>query len=131
MDYKKESGRRIRELRKEKRWTLETLSVKTGDVLSLQRIGAYEKGVRMVGPSEAVTLAKALGTRPAYIMVVDDIQIAISPQEETLVKNWRKLNERDRMDLFRHLGTMALQAADPVPDSRVEHMSAKGKVREK
>lgn len=127
MDYKKVIGQRIRELREEKEWSLATLSQKTGDLLSLQRIGAYEVGDRMPGPSEAVILAKALGSRPAYIMAVDDIQTPITQQEEALVRNWRKLAERDRMEVYRHVGSMALQAADPVPDSRVEHMSAKGK----
>lgn len=122
-------GARIRELREAKGWTLAALSVKTGDVLTLQRISAYETGERMLGQAEAVILAKALGSRPAYIMAVDDVQTAISPQEESLVKNWRKLNERDRMKVYRHIESEAFQAADPVPDSKVEHMSAKGKAK--
>lgn len=116
MDYKKEIGRRIRLLRDEQHWTLDELSRRTGDVLSLKRISNYESGLRMPGPQEAVILAKAFGARPAYIMAVDDIQTPISAIEEKLVKNWRTLNERDRMDVYRHVETLSLQNRDPAAD---------------
>lgn len=112
MDYKKEIGRRIREAREEKGWSLAQLSQKTGDVLSLQRIGAYEIGDRMPGPSEAVILAKALGKRAAYLMALDETQTPISPQEEKLVKNWRTLTERDRMHFYREIEQMAMVSRD-------------------
>lgn len=120
MDYKTEIGRRIRSVRLERGWTLSELSLKTRDVLTLKRINAYENGDRMPGPAEAVILAKALGTRPAYIMAIDDIQLHISIQEEALIKNWRTLNERERMELYRKISALALASRDPVADSQVE-----------
>jgi transcriptional regulator with XRE-family HTH domain len=120
MDYKNESGERIRRARLEKGWTQEELSRRTDDVISLKRISHYEKGRRMAGPEEAVILAKALGKRTAYLMAVDDVQLPISVQEEALIKNWRTLNERDRMDLFRKVEALAMANRDPVPNQRVE-----------
>lgn len=120
MDYKNEIGKRIRAARVEKSLTLSDVARKTGDILTLKRINAYENGDRMPGPAEAVILAKALGQRPAYLMAVDDIQLAISQQEEELIRNWRTLAERERMDFFRKVQMAALQARDPVQDQTVE-----------
>lgn len=120
MDYKDVMGKRLRESRANKGWTQGQLSVQTGDVIGLKRISAYEKGDRMMGPSEAVILAQALGVRPAYLMAVDDTQMPITPQEENLIKNWRTLAERERMDFYRKIQTAALQSRDPVQDQTVE-----------
>lgn len=113
MDHKKESGRRIRELRELKGWSLTDLSLRTKEVLSRTRIQNYESGQRMVGPSEAVILAHALSSRPAYIMAVDDTQLPISQQEEKLIRNWRALPENKRMAHFRTIrdGSPAVQGS--------------------
>lgn len=130
MDYKKESGRRIRELRENRDWSLQDLSRRTKDVLSRTRIQNYEAGERMVGPHEAVILAAALGTKPAYIMGVDDIQLPITPQEEALIKNWRKLPENERMHYFRQIEQLAITWSDAhVTDAAVErHYTPRPKV---
>jgi transcriptional regulator with XRE-family HTH domain len=120
MDYKEEIGRRIRRAREDKGWTLADLALETGDILTLKRISAYENADRMPGPAEAVILAKALGLRSAYIMAVDDRQLPITPQEETMIRNWRTLNERDRMEMFRKIEIMSVQNRDPVSDQAVE-----------
>lgn len=57
----------------------------------------------MLGPSEAVILAKALGVRPAYLMALDDIQLIITLQEEAMVKNWRDLPGNERARFFRQI----------------------------
>jgi transcriptional regulator with XRE-family HTH domain len=120
MDYKEEIGRRLKSARQEKGWTLSELSLKTDDKIGLKRISSYENGDRMIGPQEAVILAKALEVRPAYLMAVDDTQMPITPQEEALVRNWRTLSEKDRMEVFRRVQTMALQSRDPVQDATVQ-----------
>lgn len=120
MDYRKEIGRRIAELRANRAWTLKDLSLKTKDLLSINRISNYETGERMPGPAEAVILAKAFGVRPAYIMAVDDTQTIISAQEEAMIRNWRTLPERDRMEYFRRLQALALTYRDPAQDLTVE-----------
>lgn len=119
MDYKKEIGRRIRAAREERKWTLDDLSRETHDVLLPKRISNYETGFRMPGPAEAATLAKALGKRTAYIMAVDDRQLPISAPEEALIRNWRTLNERDRMEIFRKVEALAMANRDPVSDAKV------------
>lgn len=116
MNYKDEIGRRIRQAREDKNWTLADVAQRTGDVLTLKRINAYENGDRMPGPAETVILSKALGVRAAYLMAIDDTQIPISPQEEALIRNWRTLSERDRMAHFRQIEIAAVQSRDPVAD---------------
>jgi transcriptional regulator with XRE-family HTH domain len=124
MDFKKEIGRRIARCREDRVWTQTDLSRETGDLLSLKRISSYETGDRMPGPAEAVILAKALQVRPAYLLGVDDVQIPISAQEEQLIKNWRTLNEKDRMVLYRHVESLAMQNRDPAPNFKVEQAFA-------
>lgn len=131
MNYKKEIGARIQRLRMDRGWSLADLSRRCNDLLSRTRINNYETGYRMPGPEDAVVLAQALESRPAYILAVDDIQIAMSSLEETLVKNWRILNERDRMAFFRRIEQAAMMSRDPVPDAKLQHLSAKGKARAK
>lgn len=120
MDYKNEIGRRIRKAREDRTWKLEDLSRETGDVLTLKRISAYENGDRMPGPSEVVILGKALGVKPAYLMALDDTDLQLTRTEEALIRNWRTLSERQRMDYFRDLEGKAMLARDPVSDARVE-----------
>lgn len=128
MDYKEEIGKRIRKVRDEKGWTLAQLAQATGDRLTLKRINAYETGDRMPGPAEAVIIAKALGVRPAYLMVLEDIQIPITRQEEKMVMFWRKLPEKDRMSFYRQIEQVSHAYADtPVEDASVER--ALGNVR--
>lgn len=119
MDYKKEVGQRIRLARREKGWEQKDLEARTPGI-SLRRISDYETGKRMPRQPEAVILAQALGKRAAWIMAVDDIQLPITLQEESLIRNWRALPERDRMDLYRKVEALALTYRDPVSDARVE-----------
>lgn len=119
MDYKKEIGARIRKAREDRKWSQAELARETGDLLSDTRIGNYEVGFRMPGPAEVVILGRALGVKPSYLMALEDSQVQITPQEEALIRNWRTLSERDRMDVFRSLETKALQNRDPVADHKV------------
>ena len=114
MDYKNEIGRRIREARDAKGWTLGDLSVRTEDRLDPKRINAYENGVRMPKPAEVAILANALGKRAAYLMALED------EMEERLLRNWRTLSERERMEIYRKVEAMSLTARDPVSDQVVE-----------
>lgn len=128
MDYKKEVGRRLKLARDEKGWTLRELEAKTPGI-DLKRINAYENGDRMPRQSEAVILGHALGKRAAWIMAVDDVQLPISLQEEALIRSWRTLPERERMEIFRKVETLAMAYRDPVSDQTVEtHFPAPRKV---
>lgn len=118
MDYKKEIGKRIQAAREEKGWTLDQLEAKTG--LASRRISNYETGYRLPKPQELVTLASAMGKRPAFLACLDDSQLPISPLEEKMVRNWRALPERDRMSFFRKLDQLAMTYRDPVSDQTVE-----------
>lgn len=125
MDYRKVVGARIRETREAKGWILEELSRRTNDVLSLKRISEYELGKRMPRQAEAVILAKALGVRAAYLMALDDTQILISPQEEVLVKNWRRLPENERMSYFRKIEQTSVAYRDTLESTGARPITPK------
>lgn len=64
-------------------------------------------------------LATALGKRAAWIMALDEAQVPISLLEESLIRNWRTLSERDRMAFVRQLEIKAMESRDPVSDQQV------------
>lgn len=119
MDYKKEIGARIRKARELRNWSQVELARETGDLLSETRIGNYEVGFRMPGPAEVVILGRALGIKPSYLMALENSQLQITQKEEALIKNWRTLSEKDRMEVFRDVEMRALQSRDPAPDHKV------------
>lgn len=123
MDYRAEIGRRIREARLAKGWTLDELSAAVDGVLSKTRINGYENGDKLPGPETIALLAKALGRRSAYMTAFED------KMEEALLRNWWTLSERDRMTFFRQLETASMQSRDPVPDSRTSHLVTKVRAR--
>lgn len=127
LDFAKIIGVRIRKCRGEKGWTLGELSAKTGGTLSLQRISNYEQGRRTPGPAEAKILAKALGTRAAWIMALEETQTQLTKEEESLVKHWRVLPENERMAYARRIEQLAMVYRDPVPDEKLAGFSAKEK----
>jgi transcriptional regulator with XRE-family HTH domain len=120
MDFKKNVGGRIRRAREELGLRLVDLSQRTGGVLTIQRINAYENGDRMPKQAEAVILAKALGKTAAYLMALTDSETPMTATEERLLRNWRTLNERERMEVFRHIEALAMASRDPVQDRVVE-----------
>jgi len=71
MSTKEKIGKRIREKREEKGWSLSKLADET-EALSKSRISNYEHGRRTPGPDEAIALARALKCTPAYILCLDD-----------------------------------------------------------
>ncbi len=77
------------------------------------KFNAYENGSRLPTPTEITILSKALGKRAAYLMGLED------ETEEQLLRNWRTLNERERMDIFRKVEAMAATSRDPVQDQVV------------
>lgn len=120
MDYRKRVGERIREARNDLGLRLVDLSQRTGGILTVQRINAYENGDRMPKQAEAVILAKALGKTASYLLGLNDSEEPMTATEERLLRNWRTLNERERMEVFRHVETLALASRDPVQDKVVE-----------
>ncbi|WP_273703981.1 helix-turn-helix transcriptional regulator, partial [Candidatus Accumulibacter vicinus] len=71
MNFKAESGRRLRQAREAKRWTLNELAAQVQGV-SASRISNYEQGIRLMRQPEAVKLAGALGVSAAHLMCVDE-----------------------------------------------------------
>lgn len=65
-----ESGRRIREARLERGWTLAELGEKVG--LTGAAIGNYESGARRFGDAEALAFVKVFGLCEAYWLSLID-----------------------------------------------------------
>lgn len=126
MNYKKEAGRRLKEARKNKGWTLEELSRRTGGVLSTSRLGNYEQGTRMLGVKESLALGAVLSVQPSYLLCVDGEDEDMTAQEIELLRNFRALPERDRNDYARRIDVLAMAYREPVPDERLSRAVRKG-----
>lgn len=129
MNYKKESGRRLKAAREFKKWTLEELSKRTGGLLSTSRLGNYEQGTRQIGIQEALALSGVLSVQPSHLLCVDVGEEDMTPQETELLRNFRALPERDRNDYARRIEVLALAYREPVPDERLPSPTRKGNPR--
>lgn len=119
MNYKKESGRRLKAARKDRGWTLEELSKKTGGLLSISRLGNYEQGTRAIGVRESLALGTVLGVKASYLLCVDGDEGDMTDQENRLLRNFRALPERDRNEYDRRIEVLALAYKEPVADERL------------
>lgn len=126
MNYKKESGRRLKAARSEKRWTLEELSKRAGGVLSASRLGNYEQGLRMMGVGECLALARVLGVQPSHLLCLDVEDEEMTPEENALLRNFRALPERDRGEYARRIEVLAMAYRTPVADERLSEVVRRG-----
>ena len=126
MDYKREAGRRLKRAREDMGWTLKELSSKLGNILSESRLSNYEQGIRMIRVEEALALYRVLGVQPSYLLCVDVEDEEMTPQEITLLRNYRALPEKDRNDYSRRIEVLALAYREPVPDERLSPTVRKG-----
>lgn len=126
MNYKKESGRRLKVAREAKGWSLADLSKKLGGLLSPSRLGNYEQGTRAFGAKESLALASVLGIEPAYLLCVDAPEGEMTPQETELLRDFRALPEKDRNEYARRIQALALVYREPVPDERLSPEVRKG-----
>jgi transcriptional regulator with XRE-family HTH domain len=126
MNYKKESGKRLKAARQNKGWTLEELSRRTGGLLSTSRLGNYEQGTRMLGVRESLALSAVLAVQPSHLLCVDGEEGDMTPQEIELLRNYRALPERDRNDYSRRIEVLAMAYREPVPDERLSTTVRKG-----
>jgi transcriptional regulator with XRE-family HTH domain len=126
MNYKKESGRRLKAAREDKRLTLGELSKRLGGLLSPSRLSNYEQGTRMIGVRESLALASVLGVQASYLLCVDVEGGEMTPQENDLLRNFRALPERDRNEYSRRIEVLALAYREPVPDERLSSVVRKG-----
>lgn len=120
MNYKKESGRRLKMARTRKNLTLDELSKKTGGLLSTSRLGNYEQGTRSLGVPESLALSSVLGVKASHLLCVDgDEGDEMTQQEVELLRNFRALPEKDRNDYARRIDNLAMIYREPVPDERL------------
>lgn len=120
MDYKKESGRRLKGARTDKKFTLEELSRRVRGVYSASRLGNYEQGIRGLGPEEALVLSGVLGVKASYLLCVDETgEGEMTVQEERMLRDFRALPEKDRNDYARRIEALAMIYREPVPDEKL------------
>jgi transcriptional regulator with XRE-family HTH domain len=117
-EWRRRIGLRVKELRESRDWSLADLEKRLRGRLSKSRLSNYEQGIRLLGPEEALLLGAAFDVPPAYILCVDD-DMLLDKVERQLVKDFRALPERDRMDYARRIGGLAATYRDAVPDERV------------
>ena len=129
MNYKRESGKRLRAAREVKKLTLQELSQRLGGLLSPSRLSNYEQGTRMIGVSEALALQGVLGVQPSHLLCVDVGEGEMTPQETSLLRNFRALPENDRADYSRRIEVLAMAYREPVPDERLPREIRKGAPR--
>lgn len=129
MNYKKESGRRLKAARKAKGWSLSELSKRVGNVLSVSRLGNYEQGTRSFGTEECLVLSSVLGVEASYLLCVDPGEGEMSQQENELLRNFRALPEKDRNEYSRRIEVLALAYREPVPDERLSSAVRSGMTR--
>lgn len=94
MDYAREIGRKLRERRHARGWTLEELAERT-ESLSPSAISNYEQGIRTPKPGTLVELARALDVAPARLAGLDD-ESTLSAAERTLLERFRQTDARGR-----------------------------------
>ena len=126
MNYKKESGKRLRAARVAKGFTLDELSKKMGGLLSPSRLSNYEQGLRQLGTQEALALYGVLGVQPSHLLCVDIEEGDMTAQEIELLKDYRALPERDRNEYSRRIQVLALAYKEPVPDERLSETTRRG-----
>lgn len=112
-------GRRMAQLREEKKLTLEELARATGDLLSKSRLSNYEQGLRRLPIEEASILARPLGCTAAYLLCLDDDNSSITKDERTLIDNLRSLPPQEQAAYRRRIATLALAYREPVPDEKI------------
>lgn len=118
MDYKRETGRRLKMARKAKGYTLHGLSAAVRGVLSPSRLGNYEQGTRAMGTEEALALAPALDVEPGFLLCVEGGG-EMTKQELELLRDFRALPEKDRNAYVRRISVLAMAYREPVPDEKL------------
>lgn len=125
MNYKKESGKRLKAARTSKGWTLEEMSRRVGGVLSTSRLGNYEQGLRMMGVRECLALARVLSVKPSHLLCLEEDE-DMTPQETNLLRNFRALPERERVEYARRIEVLAQVYREPVADERLSDVVRRG-----
>lgn len=94
MDWKRESGRRLKVSRETLGLTLDQLSRRVKGI-SPSRISNYEQGTRLMRQQEAVALGVALGVSAAYLMCIDEPTL-LPTEHKHLLDLYNKSDMRGR-----------------------------------
>jgi len=131
MNFKVESGRRLKKARLDRGFSLAKLSEQVGGMFSPSRISNYEQGTRGLKQREANVLARVLGVEPAYLLCVDVEDDDMTPLERELLRNFRALPEKDRIAYARRIEVLALAYREPVPDENLPLLIRQGAPKSK
>ncbi len=117
MDFKAESGRRLKQARDAKGLKLRELAAMVNGV-SESRISNYEQGTRLMRQPEAVKLAEALGVSAAYLMCVDETLI-LPAKVKRLVELYEQSDLRGKRTIEQAAEAQAAMNVRSIP-----HLSA-------
>jgi transcriptional regulator with XRE-family HTH domain len=118
-EFKQAVGRRLRELRAAKDWTLADVERRSGDQIARTRLNNYERGIRLPSQAEAEVLGVPFDVPASYILRLDEDMHPLNKIERQLIKDFRVLPEGERMAYARRIGSLAATYRDPVPDETV------------
>lgn len=93
MDFKKETGRRIRRARELA--GLERSDVVESTDLEYSTLANYENGYRQISPAEVLLLSRLYKCSAAWMMCLDD-EDPYTPQEKALIANYRALDDQGK-----------------------------------
>lgn len=94
MDFKMESGRRLRRAREAKNLKLAELAALV-DGVGVSRISNYEQGLRLMRQPEAIKLAQVLDVSPAYLMCIDE-DSKLPPKIKRLIEMYEAADSRGK-----------------------------------
>jgi transcriptional regulator with XRE-family HTH domain len=97
MNRKTEIGRRIKQARTAKGWTLEDLCGRLPGI-NPSALGNYESGLREADIDRYIKIAAALDVSAAWLLTLDD-EAAVTPEELKLLHAYRLTDDRGRTQL--------------------------------
>jgi len=107
-------AQRLRDARQTLEWTLDESSKRMNGVISASRLGNYEQGTREPPLAQFARLAELYGVAMAWLVGAGALRSALSQEEIALVKDFRVLPERIRVELKRKIHVAAMTEKAPV-----------------
>src|SRR5437763_5663183 len=113
LGYRKEVGRRIRDIRRQRKLSLQDVEAESKKEFKASVLGAYERGERAISVPRLQRLARFYGVPVDQLLPVDDDGAAAVAVEEPVTIDLAQLESRDDMDTMdRYLRSIRLQRQD-------------------
>ena len=111
--YRKEVGRRIRDIRRQRKLSLQDVEGESKQEFKASVLGAYERGERAISVPRLQRLARFYGVPVDQLLPVVEEPPAQVPVEESVTIDLARLGSRDDMETMdRYLRSIRLQRQD-------------------